>query len=194
MEQKEPTFAATTWVMLLVNSVEQRAPNMCAILQTSVVSGLVSSGITLEKSICTPSNTSDRNRGMIRYTNVRNHINNNESCIPLHQGPFCALNCWQDAGRKQKRIVNELLVAARRAMNPSQNYMKMTRTLPIRISSWSSFFNNAFLGSFCGDVDGSSTGAAAEDDADADGSFCLCSSISCTCISSCFFAKGRSSS
>ena len=89
MEQKELTLAATTWVMLLVNSVEQRAPNICAILQTSVVSGFVSSGITLEKSICAPSKTSDRSRGMIRYTNMRNYINNRTNHAYCYiRGPF----------------------------------------------------------------------------------------------------------
>jgi len=50
-----------------VNSVEQRAPNIWAIRQISVVSGLVSNGMTLENKIWTPSKTSERSRGMMRY-------------------------------------------------------------------------------------------------------------------------------
>ena len=62
------TLAATTCVMSLVNSVEQRAPNICAIRHISVDSGRVSRGITLEKRICTPSNTSDRRCGMMVWS------------------------------------------------------------------------------------------------------------------------------
>lgn len=89
MKQKEHTFAATTWVMSLVNSVEHRAPNICASLQTSVPSGFVSSGITLEKSIRTPSKTSERSRGMIRYAYMykKPHGTRNESGIQSRHMP-----------------------------------------------------------------------------------------------------------
>jgi hypothetical protein len=50
-----------------VISVEQVAPNMRAVRQISVLSGRVSRGMTLEKTMCTPASVCDRIRGMICY-------------------------------------------------------------------------------------------------------------------------------
>jgi len=93
------------------SSVEHLAPNICAIRQISVDSGFVSSGMTLEKRMWTPSKTSERIRGMMRYKRMVNGQMSEYRCLKIGQDAhryivgFAARACFASNVVRRPRLI-----------------------------------------------------------------------------------------